>query len=276
VLLAKARIARIYAIGVSVGPFDTPSDARVVGEFARHLRRIWVRDSASLERLAEIAPLVQAQIGFDPALLLRIDADSVWAEPLNDPVLGVAVCPNETLRAGDRYAETTRLNTIKAALSDLVAQGVIVRVLILNGHPKWGDNGLGEELAGALPASQVQVVRYTRATASMAAAIQSCGAVLAMRLHAGVMAFSAGVPFAQIAYHRKCSDFASEVALPDQALLPPVPRDSRELSRLLAALLRRDADLLCRRNPEEARAVASSSIRDVRLAVLDQGEPSLV
>jgi hypothetical protein len=33
---------------------------------------------------------------------------------------------------------------------------------------------------------------------------------------------------------------------------------------------------LCRRNPEEARAVASSSIRDVRLAVLDQGEPSLV
>jgi polysaccharide pyruvyl transferase WcaK-like protein len=140
----------------------------------------------------------------------------------------------------------------------------------LNGHPRWGDTDLGQGMAGVLPGERVEVVHYTSDTASMAGSIQSCSAVLAMRLHAGVLAFSGSIPFAQIAYHEKCADFAKDIDLPEQAVIPSVPRSSTDLSNRLDALLRGDRAMLYGRNPAEARALAMRSMTDIGRFIYDR------
>ena len=49
--------------------------------------------------------------------------------------------------------------------------------------------------------------------------IKSTGHFISMRLHGSILAFTAEVPFLQLEYHQKCSDFAETIGLSDQQRL---------------------------------------------------------
>src|SRR6185295_4009802 len=88
-------------------------------------------------------------------------------------------------------------------------------MLAFNGHPRNGDIELANTLADDLaPVVPCRVVSYDDDVPSLLAAVASCDAVLAMRLHAGIFAYASGVPFALIDYHPKCREFADSVGLP--------------------------------------------------------------
>ncbi len=89
-----------------------------------------------------------------------------------------------------------------------------VRLLTLNNHPVHGDDELVSIAARDLAARGICVEIVSRADVGVAAmwdAIQTCTAIVAVRLHAAIPAYLCNVPFVLHEYHRKCSDFLHDV-----------------------------------------------------------------
>jgi polysaccharide pyruvyl transferase WcaK-like protein len=177
------------------------------------LDRIIVRDAASSRWLEGVN--VPHRLGGDIAGLL-----SRTSPKGADPQSRVVIAPCGTAGAhGEAYEDgvVSAARTLRAARRD-----VAFTVVALNSHSVHGDRAVSEQLARRLRTEGLVV--ETRAYAQLGVQgvidlISASTAVIATRLHAGIVAYLADVPTLLVAYHRKNVDFADDIGLPSTQLL---------------------------------------------------------
>lgn len=210
---------RFEAVGVSVGPFTSPDQAAEVRRFAASFDRVVVRDSASLDHVADWPDADKYRLGGDMAALwpgMRGAAER-WT-PSTDGVFRLGLLPcNFTGGQVEAYVAGVR------AAADRINHPVVVTVFALNNHPAIGDDELAGKVACALRGDgyQVRIVRYVDlGIGPTIGEIHAQDFNIATRLHGAVVSYLGGVPFASMNYHAKCGDFAKEIGLDEALQLP--------------------------------------------------------
>jgi len=213
-LAAKLGLARLAGIGLSLGPFHTSEDERRCAEFLKRFEYLAVRDHAScdLARSMDLPyEVVQSRdlAGLLPAAVAPQTAASDARRPL-----GVALCNYESYAGGDVGIEKLRNEAFFAAVSEFASERrTLVRIFCLNVNPATGEDDICRQLAARLDDAGVEheVVSATDGVVGVWRRIAECSAMVSIRLHGGISAYLAGVPFCLVEYHGKCTDFLDDV-----------------------------------------------------------------
>lgn len=237
-LRRRLRPARVQALGVSVGPFLSAGARRAVNEYLADFERIVVRDDSwmllhdDLEAAARPTPSATPALeqGGDLAalspLIHRVDPDA------RD---GLVVCPSA---AADGDIGTLAHQVMQARRA-LLSRGrsARVRLLALNGHPRWGDAELVRALADSLRSLGVDSETSSFLDLGLEATVTTlttADLVLSQRLHGAIVAYLSGGRFLMIDHHPKCRAFVEDVTGSTQVC---VPVEAVDLSAALAAAL---------------------------------------
>jgi polysaccharide pyruvyl transferase WcaK-like protein len=237
-VLLRTGLITCDAVAVSVGPFRNADDERHIREFLKRFRSISVRDRGSFERTVSMDLDTPIRQSFDLAVLLR-EQRLETPRRRSIPRFGVALRYFESQEGGDLAAESTRLRSVVEVLNALSkTQPIEVVLLAFNSHPQRGDVSLAHTLADEIkPFADCEVVAYDGDVGAFYSAVAGCDAVLAMRLHAAIFAYTAGVPFGLINYHPKCAEFAHQVQLPSAVLFESDASDLRDRADLMSDLI---------------------------------------
>jgi polysaccharide pyruvyl transferase WcaK-like protein len=198
--LHRLGLITLHAAGVSVGPFESLSAGRQVGDFLRRFQNVTLRDRASLGRLADVAPDVSATLVPDLALHYPRVA-SITPHQLDSGTVGVTVARSESLRGGDLDAEERRLARVREIVVEYVRRtGARMRVFSFNGHLRNGDDAIARR---TFPERDAEHVAWRRDTASFVGSLAACDLVVGIRLHGAVLASALGVVSITVPYHAK-------------------------------------------------------------------------
>jgi polysaccharide pyruvyl transferase WcaK-like protein len=262
-LRARNPSARVGALGVSLGPFRAPADRAVCADALARLDFLGVRDRASSEELDRMGHHGRVAEGLDLAVLLPEQQGIGRAVVTDGPALvGIA------LRADVLDADA--LAGLAAALARLLDRrpDVELALFVFCGDPRLGDARATEALARAIARPErVRVHPYSPSPARVCGAVARCRLVVAMRLHAGVLAYATGTPFMLLAYHPKSLGFADQVGLPEQLRADARALRPDELAERIAAELAGPES-----GGERARLPLAEGVRSARaqLAFLDE------
>lgn len=207
----------------SMGPFEnTPYRDRLRRVF-QSSNRVFVRDDRSAAHLRDLG--VSGEV-----VELAPDAAFALARPdMGAPGMQaagrehrVAVSVREWKRFGEEDPEVGRtryLRSVAEAVARLVAEGMAVTfVSTCQGIPEyWTDDAkVADEVVALLPpevAASTRVDRTFRHPREMREMLGGYRAVIATRMHAAILALSAGVPVLGIAYEFKTSELFRELGL---------------------------------------------------------------
>lgn len=215
---AKRRgVARMGAIGVSLGPFKDCAARDGVADFLAHLDFLTLRDERSYEEACRMVLPFEPVRAFDLAALLpfAFGKNGPRVTQREERILGVSLCHYERYVSGDQGNELRRERQIDATLQQVVnACSPRLRFLAFSGtHDTAIARSFAVRFGGK---TDVEVVGYTGNTPQMWTYLSECSAVLATRLHAGVFSCFSKTPFLQVEYHQKCSDFLDEIGYPTE------------------------------------------------------------
>lgn len=211
--LAKNRKIKLGAIGVSIGPFKDSKEEVSNIEYLKRLSFLALRDKRSYDYVKTLDLPYQPIEAFDLAALLpdiyHYDFDNLNREK----VIGVSVCNYERYTNGDIKNEERRNKALINLLGAIDKQTkVTFKFFIINGNPHRGDFVLTQEIIRKVGfKNQIQIVNYNPNVKQVWGGIANCKFILTTRLHAGIFACFANVPFMLVEYHRKCSDFLDDV-----------------------------------------------------------------
>jgi polysaccharide pyruvyl transferase WcaK-like protein len=214
--LARARLIRLSAVGVSIGPFTDTSAAKDVGRFLSACTDVVVRDLRSVHTAEELGLI--ATLGFDPAILLPrlLGRQGQGRTDTGPPTIGVSIS-SAGLNGSAADAENgQRFGRLAALLrhAQIEHSARIRLVNMLSGLPE-GDDRATAWLATRLAESGiVEVYTYRGDIPTLLDAIETCTAVVGVRLHSCILAYALGVPFVLVDYHAKCGDFLNTIGAP--------------------------------------------------------------
>lgn len=233
----------IAAAGVSVGPFKSAEGEREIRKLISEMSYIAVRDRASFEIVKGMnvqTPLIQS---FDPALLMKdVMADApppaLPSRAVGRPVIGISVCNVERYYGnGDLEREQQRVASVKATVKALAAEGMQLRFFVFNGNAASGDDAVTDEVIASLDGyPHVERLPYDADPCRVYAELQRCDAIFGVRLHACILAYTAGVPFILVEYHRKCGDFLDEIGYQPTGRVGDATADPLETARRVVQL----------------------------------------
>jgi polysaccharide pyruvyl transferase WcaK-like protein len=224
---AKLRGIPIVFSALGLGPLETQegiAKARMMLEMADLVE---VRDSTSYELCKKMnisSPVIH---GFDPAVLIP----ELFAHRLRpkgrrrDDVLTVGISlsgspgtvANREVKQGSKIQNLVDAIKNVASLHPLRIAGVEIC-----GDDMHGDKYLIENLLNKLEhVCEVEFISYCPDPAEMMGRLSLLDGMIAERLHAAIYAYTLGVPFAIVPYHRKCLAFAKDIGLPEMLVLDP-------------------------------------------------------
>lgn len=202
-------------IGVSIGPFKTLKDEKAVISYLRQMDFLAVRDQTSFDFVSNIDNLPYKPVNaFDLAALLP-EIYGVKKRKKNGvkKIIGVSVCPYESLQLGMDIAKEKERNNMLVELLKKIdeSEDVDFRFFVINGHKRIGDWGLTKETISKVKPKNFEILNYTQETVKIWEAIAACDFVISTRLHAAIFACFSDTPFLLNEYHRKCGDFLDNV-----------------------------------------------------------------
>ncbi|BCY01818.1 polysaccharide pyruvyl transferase family protein [Stutzerimonas stutzeri] len=212
--LSKLNICRLYAIGVSVGPFEDDVDRRFAKKFIDQLRFLAVRDVQSQEQCIALGVSVIPALHNDLAGALPLQR--IVAQPTlkqNRRVLGISICPYESVKKMDEYIENARNTALFEGVARFCSSyGYAASIIVLNSNENIGDLSLSRALESYLRRMGVDcfISNYEGPCLSLSR-IGECNLFISVRLHGAISAYLLGVPFLLVEYHRKCSDFLDNI-----------------------------------------------------------------
>ena len=239
----RLRLTKLGGIGVSLGPYRTKNACNSIKDFLSRFSFLVLRDHRSYEEACSMNLPFKPVEGFDLAALLPdLYGPAKCSEKIDDatnPVLGVSVCHYERYVRGETSNEKRREEQIIETLKMVSkALRITIRFLVFNGHNKYGDRELTERIAGTLADyADIEIVPYSQNPVTMWHRIGECDAVLATRLHAGIYACFAEVPFLMVEYHPKCVDFLQDIRYPCHWRIGDMEVSVNELGSMLISVL---------------------------------------
>lgn len=266
-VLARLHGCPVHIHGLGVGPLEH-GDARLGAAFlARQAASVSVRDEVS-QRLLESLEGLQGRVEYhaDPVFALEIGAGVVPSEVRELARSHVLIAVN--LRRWPS-APAGHLGSLARALevTALGNRAALIGVPMQDGESN-DRAALQEVLDRVSPDVPRHILTWTCDPAELTAVIGVCRAVLAMRLHACVLAFRAGVPTVGLAYDAKVKVLFDALGVGEEAL--PVGAPEGVLVRHLEAALVRgealDRTVMERVRHLEASARAGLKVLAARLA----------
>ena len=204
-------------IGLSVGPFESVRHEQEVAELLGSMEYVALRDdySYSWARSQKIkGRIIQA---FDLAVLLpeAVDFKTPVPSASNGRVIGVSLLPFQSQGAPEKEQLDLSMAREIGATTARIASAHRARIVYLSmsTNPHSDDRKMGAAFAIGAGSTNVDFFEHNGDPVRTFERIQGCSHVVSMRLHGGIMAFSAGVSFLQLEYHPKCSDFAKTIGL---------------------------------------------------------------
>lgn len=226
-LLASVHRRPVHVVGLGVGPLTDPGAQAVVRRVAGLAESVTVRDPASRDQLLAIP-------GWDSPV--DVAPDVVYAfEPRTLPDARIERQPGRRVVAvnlrpwGEQGSDAA--GEIIAALEQLVRS----RDVVLVGLPLSPDDAA--RLATVLPSVLAEHVLLPPPAdpVQLLADLRACDAVLAMRLHACLLAHRAGTPVVGLGYDPKVRAHFEELGRAEWVV--PLVEHARTLSGLLEAAL---------------------------------------
>jgi len=217
------RIGRINvgAIGVSLGPYRTQNARKSIEKLFSKFSFLSLRDSRSFKEASlmdlPFKPVQSADLaGLFPKIYGQATRNS--STKSSNLTLGVSVCHYERYVGKVEQQEKRREKLMLDTLIKLAnAMPVTIRLFVFNAHPTFGEVQLTNNFAERLKAyTQVEIVPYSNAPGLTWQQVGKCDAFLGIRLHSGIFACVAGVPFVMVEYHQKCTDFLDDIEAPQQ------------------------------------------------------------
>src|SRR5690606_6147478 len=118
----------------------------------------------------------------------------------------------ESIKGGNVQNEKRRNQYIINILNKLPNdKNITYRFFYFNGYPKIGDKEITDYVIANIEKKNVEIIPYLNDVNKTWDKIADCSLMFSTRLHAGIFACYASVPFFLIEYHRKCTDFLNDV-----------------------------------------------------------------
>jgi polysaccharide pyruvyl transferase WcaK-like protein len=204
---------RAAAVGVSIGPFRDADARASCQDLLARMRYIGFRDRASHDTAAGWNLQVATEFTFDLAVQAPIPNRDEIPAPRGARILGISLCPYESLFDPKSRAEIDRVSFVAHVVSRLLQSGEFdqVRLISLNRHARLGDESTLRLLGEQLGRDRVDYRRYTGDPDAAVANVSGTSAMIAMRLHAAVFAYMCGVPCIAVPYHPKCRTWGQTI-----------------------------------------------------------------
>ena len=223
------RPARMQALGVSVGPFNSIRAEREVAKYLAQFESIVFRDS-SWKDFPRVGMLGNHRQGGDiAALSSRISRDEKADRR------GLVVCPSAA--AGQDSATLAEQARQAFEMLSKSRPHVSVTILALNGHPELGDLQLSREVSkllskGGIPSKVEDYISLgLQETCDL---LTRAELVLSQRLHGAIVAYLSGGKFILADHHPKCKAFVDEIRAEDFiSVKPSSPNIVNELEEVL-------------------------------------------
>ncbi|APA93624.1 polysaccharide pyruvyl transferase family protein [Myroides sp. ZB35] len=232
---------KIGGIGVSIGPFNSIKDEEAIKEYLKSIDFLAVRDQTSYDYANSLELPYKPIRAFDLAALLPgiYDYSKEVKDSQNIKVIGVSVCPVESVHSGMDVVEEIKRNE---RLVDLLKQldkkeEVHFRFYVINGNLNFGDLKLTQETILKVNPKSFELIGYQKNTKLVWNSIADCDFVVSTRLHASIFACFANTPFMLNEYHRKCSDFLMDIGYNDRFRLYNSEYDVAEKANQILSVL---------------------------------------
>ena len=208
------------AIGISLGPYRNTEGEKNTIEYLKKLNFLALRDEYSYGLACSYNLPYQPVNAFDLAGLLPLiytheTNNNVSAVANGEKIIGISICNYESYINVDVSNEQKRNEYLYSALTQLLPfKNVKFKFFIFNGNPVSGDEEVTMQLIAKLKHSGLnnfEIIPYINEVKKVWAEIKKCDLIICGRLHAGVFACFANVPFLMLEYHRKCTDFLDSI-----------------------------------------------------------------
>jgi polysaccharide pyruvyl transferase CsaB len=217
--VAKAFGTPWYVLNAGIGPPTTGYGGRILRYVLGRARQVVVRDRRAYEvALAARGPAETYFAGDIVLALPRLFPEECRAA--GDATAGegpyVLVCLRGNPDTFGRFAmPEPRLQQLAGALDALAARGLRIAFLPFQQHDTEDDDTLHREIAVRMhQRDAVAFVPWTVDVARVATLFREASLVVAMRLHAAVLAEAFATPTAILAYDRKLLEFAQQRGIP--------------------------------------------------------------
>lgn len=202
-IFARLKLVRLFALGVSIGPFRSRIEERWVRMFLHGFEALHIRDRRSFEwakdnlegpRLVAGRDLIFSGVWENRACGARSRIVYFPCHRVSD------LAGNDNLRLARIIGEFARRRQME------------VLVCALNVHPIWGDSMLVTQAISALTEAEVRCQAYFYdgdAEKIIELAAQSA-MVVSVRLHGALAGELVATPTILLAYHAKCRDVTAQ------------------------------------------------------------------
>lgn len=213
--LMNMGLAKMSAIGVSIGPFYNDEDISNAKDLLNKFEYISVRDQKSYNMLKDMnieTPFIFGRdiAGIVPLIELKEKTNN------KKKTLGVSICNYESYTGGSIEQERKRNQAIIAGIKKMGEenkQDFFVKICVLNTHLELGDTTISQELAEELTKNGIEnkVLLYKEDPLEMWEEIVHCDVFFSVRLHGAITAFLGEIPFVLVEYHEKCTSFLNDL-----------------------------------------------------------------
>lgn len=201
---AKAKGKKVIFLGQGVGPLDNFLSKRWAASAFNMADAVAVRDPGSMTTLQGLGVKRSIRITADCAFLLPPpkDSDNAGFNVGGMKAVGISVRP---------HGKKDEVKTLFGELARLLFQAQIMPVFIEMDKPN--DGPLILEISKA-QGGKIPDIRNVRTPMQLQQRMHRLEGVIAMRLHAGILATMVGVPPFMVSYDPKVSAFAKLLDLP--------------------------------------------------------------
>jgi len=261
---------KVALVGIGVGPLDTSAGRAQAREILRLADFVTLRDDESAFVARDLAPEKAFSTTADLAFLLRRvrptpspNHRKAWK---SQPTLGISLLPQSASLGNGAEPDVETGRRVAAALNYVLERNRALRIKLLeffSGAETYGDRVVLETVRGQLRfPERVSYRAYDGDALAVFEEVRNCSAVLGMRFHSCVLAALAGVPFAMITYHPKCTTLARSLGVRDEAVASAaLLREPESLAALLERLLADPGTCRPRRPVEEMVRAAELNFR---------------
>lgn len=203
------------ALGVSLGPFNTPRAEKMCAALLKEFDFLALRESASFRIASAMKLPYRPEKSFDLSLLLLNERAAVWKGFRQEETNKKATVGFALAYPGGKEKGEAVVIRIARAIDSLLEKRPDAGIMLfcLGGHKTLhNDRGFNESVRGRCRnKSRVSIIPYSKDPLFFLRKISLCTLFVSMKLHGALFAFMAGVNFIILDYHVKCRSFAEDI-----------------------------------------------------------------
>jgi polysaccharide pyruvyl transferase WcaK-like protein len=228
-----------FAIGVSVGPFQSVRHEQKTIDYLNQMSYVGFRDNFSYDWATFNNIRIPFDRAFDLAVLLpkAIETPSIYLS--SEKVLGISLLAFNSAKKQADLARDLQFVEDFARITHTITKenNFKIKLFSICCHPEHQDDLMCQKFKASLPSdAPVEIYKHNGDAYQTLVAMKSCSHFASMRLHGSIFTYINQQPLLLLSYHPKCTSFAQTIGLDSQFCLDVSqfnPEQYRESLQLL-------------------------------------------